>query len=314
VSVVFDAHKNGSYLAVILAYPCVVPRITRLFEYFLSLWLIKIFSLKRVILLVDDFDPPVEAAYTFSETRPSLWVVLYWRALDVLTLKFCSSIVLVVNNFFKHHIARIYRIRKERLIVVSNGSLIKSIPYVPPKSRGSMVVLYAGSAMKVKDIDKLVLAVDSLMKRGLDVRLRIAGVKMMKLPDHVHVDTCNWPNFPRDVLSKSDLCVIPYPPSRFMFDHTMLAKLSDYMGAGKPVISTNLKETGNIISMYNCGLVANDWEEFELHIERLYHDRALAKTLGLNGRKAAEEHFNYETLAEAFLEKLVNIFKVRTYM
>ena len=55
-------------------------------------------------------------------------------------------------------------------------------------------------------------------------------------------------------------------------------------------------------------LVAKDWTEFELHLEHLYENRELVTKLGDNGRVAAEKYFNYEKLAEFFLEDLVTSF------
>ena len=82
------------------------------------------------------------------------------------------------------------------------------------------------------------------------------------------------------------------------------------MAAGKPVISTNLKETAKVLKMFNCGLVARDWKEFELHIERLYYDRELAKKLGENGRKAADKYLNNELLAEGLLKNVLKTFNI----
>jgi glycosyltransferase involved in cell wall biosynthesis len=89
----------------------------------------------------------------------------------------------------------------------------------------------------------------------------------------------------------------------------MPAKLFDYMAAGKPIISTNLKEVGDIIRSNDCGLVAENWAEFEVHLKRLYEDRALATKLGKNGRVAVEKYFNYELIAAMFLENLIEQFK-----
>jgi len=304
-----DALKSGSHLAVIMAFPYAVPRIEKIFEYIFCLGVLKIFSFRHIKVIVDDFDPPVEAAYAFSETEPSGLAIIFGRILEILTLKLSSSII-TVSESFKHYIARIYRIRNEKILVVTNGSLIRGISYFPPRTEGPLTILYSGSAMKVKDVDKLLLAVNRMRKRDIKVLLILTGGKLMNIPHHewiVHKKIDDWRSYVKTCLEASDICVIPYPCKLF-WDYTVLAKLCDYMAAGKPIISTNLKETSNIIRMYNCGLVARDWQEFELHLERLYQDRELARKLGKNGRKAAEKHFNYELLAEALLAKLVKMF------
>jgi len=311
VNAVFDSLKNGSKLAVIIAYPYAVPRIKRIFEYIVCLVVLKIFSMgARIRVVVDDFDPPVEAAYAFSEAKPSILAIIYTRTLDILTLKLASFII-TVSESFRQYIARIYRVPREKILVVSNGSLVKNINYVPPISRDSLTILYSGSIMKVKDVDKLLIIVNRARKRGFNLLLVLTGQKLMNIPASewvVHKTVDEWASYVKNCLESSDVCVIPYPHKLF-WDYTVLAKLFDYMAAGKPVISTNLKETGNIIRMFNCGLVARDWKEFELHLERLYNDRDLAKKLGENGRRAVEKYFNYELLADALLKNIVKTFE-----
>ena len=299
--------KNRSYLVVVVAYPYAVPRIQAVLEYILSLLALKVVGVGRVRVIVDILDPPVEADYAFSEKEPSILPILYHRFLDILTLKLTSSII-VLSESYRQYIATIYGISKLKISVVPTGSLVSYIDYNPPKSEGPLTVLYSGSAMKVKDVDKLVSTVTNLRECGMEIKLHIAGAKLMDLPDYVYVGSYDWPSFVKDILSNSDIGIIPYP-NRLHFSYTMLSKPFDYMAAGKPIISTDLEETGNMIRTFNCGLVARDWNEFELHLKRLYRDREFAKKLGENGRRAAEKYFNYELLAEALFEKLVKMFR-----
>jgi glycosyltransferase involved in cell wall biosynthesis len=181
MNVISDAFKNKSYLAVIIAYPYAVPRIKRIFEYIFCLLILKIVSVGRVKVIVDDFDPPVEATYAFSETKPSIATITYCRILEMLTLNLASSII-TLSEFWTKHFARIYHIRQEKFFIVSNGSLVKYIRYNPTKTKDPFIVLYAGSAMKVKDVDKLVTTVAKLREKGLHIDLYIAGAKELDLP------------------------------------------------------------------------------------------------------------------------------------
>jgi len=303
-----DSFKSGARLAVIIGYPYAIPGIRRLSEYIFGLLILKFLSVGHVRVIVDYFDPPVEGAFAFSEAGPSIRSIIYLRMLDLVTLRL-SSIVIALSEFWRHYIARTYHISRDKILVVPNGTLVRHIRYNPPKAKGSLTVLYAGSALKVKSIDKLIQVVAMLKEKGLSIDLRIAGAKEMNLPEWVNVGAYNWPDFIANVLCTSDVCVIPYPPARMAFYYSLPAKLFDYMAAGKPIISTNLKDVGAIVKKFDCGLVANEWKEFELHLERLYHDRELAKKLGKNGRVAAEKNFNYELLGEGLFAKLVKMFE-----
>jgi glycosyltransferase involved in cell wall biosynthesis len=303
--------KGSSSLVVIVAYPSIfrVSKIRALLEYAVSIVPLRILSPSRIIVVLDDFDPPVESAYAFSEAEPPIILTLARRTLDVLSLK-SASLVTIPTESYKKYIAELYHIKETKIFVVPNGSLIRHADDFPLQSKGSMMVLYSGSAMRVKDVDKLVTAISRLRQKGLLIDLYIAGKRFMELPAWVHNSQHEWPEFVKDILSQADIGVIPYPPSRLHFNYAFPAKLSDYMASGKPVVSTNLKETASIIKTYECGLVAKDWKEFEFHIERLYRDRDLARKLGENGRKAAERYLNYESLAEAFLQNLLKKLKI----
>lgn len=303
--------KGSAFLVVIVAYPSSL-QVSSFFrttlEFILSLLALKIFSPARIRVVVDNFDPPIPAACAHSEVEPSTLEILAWRIIDMLSLKL-SSLIVALTKSYKRYIARVYRINERKIFILPIGTLVSHINYVQPKSEGPITILYAGSARRPKDVDKLVSTVTKLRQKGLQIDLHIAGVSRIDLPIWVHNAQYSWPRFVSDILYKADIGVIPYPPNRLHFSYTMPAKLLDYMAAGKPVISTNLKETSNIIKMFNCGLVARDWKEFELHIERLYHNRELAKKLGENGRKAAEKYLNAELLADAFLKSLLKAFE-----
>jgi glycosyltransferase involved in cell wall biosynthesis len=306
--------KSGGYLGVVLAYPYTVPSIksSSILEYIFSLLILKIFSISstRVNLIVDVFDPSVEIVSAFGRTSPSVIEILYMRSLEKLTLIMASSVI-VLSNSYQQYIPKIYHIRKNKVFVLSTGSLVKCIKYVPhqdPAKSNSFRVLYAGSAMKQKDIDKLVSMVAELKREGLQLELHIAGAKLMDLPQWVHIAQYDWPTFIEHEVAESDVCVIPYPPNKLHFSYTSIAKLFDYMAVGKPIISTNLIETGRIIRMFNCGLVAKDWGEFKLHLKKLYYNRQLARELGENGRRAVQKHFDYELLANRLLNKIIVMF------
>ena len=87
--------------------------------------------------------------------------------------------------------------------------MIRLIPYNPPKRKGAFTVLYAGSALKVKDIDNLINALASLKEKGLLINLHIAGAQKISIPNWVSIDSYDWPTFVNTLLTASDVCVIP---------------------------------------------------------------------------------------------------------
>ena len=310
--VIDDAGESGHNVAAIIAYPSVVSGSRRhLLDFMLALIYLKFPHKARVMTYVDDFDPPVEASMAFQERPPSRLRVALLRMLDLCVLR-SSTFVIALSDFWKNLFILTYGLKPSSIVIVSNGCLLRQIRYVESSSPNiehkPVNILYAGSAMKVKDVDRLIDVVHGLRMKGLRLDLSICGAKLMDTPDWVQIKSYDWLTMARQVLPSSDICVIPYPSNRVTFSHGLPAKLFDYMGAGKPVVSTNLEGTGLLLKRYNCGLVAENWQDFSDCIERIYNDPQLAKRLGANGRRAAEEFFDYERIAEHLLDQIASAF------
>lgn len=303
---------NRSYLLVIVAYPSVVKDKTimgRLFssiDFLFSILALKVIGYKRAKLVLDDFDPPVELNSAFSVSEPSTIATVFRRVFDLICLKLASEII-VVTDSYRRYFSKMYRISSEKFTVVPNGALVNQIPCEAPRFSDPINVLYSGSATKPKNFDKLLECISMLRSKGLNVELQVAGSEMA-LPEWAHNIQTDWKNYVQNILIKADICVIPYPSDKLHFAYTMPAKLADYMAAGKPVIATNAFETALLIKKYNCGLVADSWIDFSKKVEKLCRCPDLAVILGRSGRKAIEENYNYELLAQSFLEKMMKKF------
>jgi len=221
----------------------------------------------------------------------------------MLTLKFANKII-VLNKFWIEDLVKRYRLSSQKFLTIPNGALINLIGYHPPVFQRPVKILYAGIAAKSRGIDNLINVVSKLNKEGLKTSLYI-GSGTMSLPNWVNAFQLNWPEFVQKVLLPSDICVLPYPPGKVFFDRIPSVKLFDYMAAGKPVISTDLPEVKELFTSFSCGLVAKDWNQFRQYIEKLSHDKKLAKTLGENGRKAVLTYFDYDKLAKKLLQNIL---------
>ena len=81
-------------------------------------------------------------------------------------------------------------------------------------------------------------------------------------------------------------------------------KLFEYLEAGLPVICTNYDLWREIIDEYNCGfcVAPGDENEIKKAVAQLCENRALAKKMGQNARRAAVERFNWDSEAKKYLE------------
>jgi glycosyltransferase involved in cell wall biosynthesis len=86
-----------------------------------------------------------------------------------------------------------------------------------------------------------------------------------------------------------------------------ITKMATYMSAGLPNLILRLTETSNILDRWDCGISADNWQEFSAAIRNLYRDPALRKRLAENARKAAVEEYNWVKQADRlgeFVESL----------
>ncbi len=81
-------------------------------------------------------------------------------------------------------------------------------------------------------------------------------------------------------------------------------KLFEYMEAGLPVICSNYRLWNEIIDKYECGISVNplDVEEITEAIKYLINNPDKAIKMGLNGRKAVVEHYNWQSQEKVLID------------
>ncbi len=102
-------------------------------------------------------------------------------------------------------------------------------------------------------------------------------------------------------------CLIPYKNTP-LFTRTVPSKLADYLAAGKPIIINLEGLASSIIQEAKAGLVAkaDDGADLAEKILYLYHHPEIAKQMGENGRKYAEQYYDRAKIVknlETFLIK-----------
>ena len=102
-------------------------------------------------------------------------------------------------------------------------------------------------------------------------------------------------------ISKCYLMVIP-SPDHIYFRTTLHLKLFDSLACGRPVVSTNCKETARILNTYHCGLVSDFTEQdFAGKITQLLMNRDEASIMGKNGRRIVEDIYNWDNMARKII-------------
>ena len=123
--------------------------------------------------------------------------------------------------------------------------------------------------------------------------------------------TSDWITFRDDIyysvnankfLQECYVTVIPHP-DHIHYHTTLPVKLFDFLACGRPVVSTNCRETANILHSYKCGLVADFTpEDLAEKIVQLLLNREVASRMGANGRKIIEDMYNWDNMAKKIID------------
>jgi len=123
-----------------------------------------------------------------------------------------------LSESFKKYLVSTYGIKSQKIFILPSGTLVSHInPILTNSENSMMVILYAGSALKVKNVDKLISAVGQLRSKVINASLILTGIKGMNVKAEWVIDKKfdDWSSFITDGLMISDVCVIPYPRTVF---------------------------------------------------------------------------------------------------
>jgi glycosyltransferase involved in cell wall biosynthesis len=264
---------------------------------------------KKCSIILDVFDLPLETSisYNYIGLNNLLFTIIVTISLliEFILMKSCN--VILLSNYYVKILSRRYFLSNRNLHIIPSGSFPQIISPIPPKKTSKIDLLYSGSALESNGFKNLVDCVELIRDKGYDINLVHSGPVYIRIENKnwfKHIDSPKWLDYLENTLQKCDICVVPYPPKgHWNFGH--LAKVFDYMAAGKPVLSMNLAETGRIIKKYKCGLTANNWKEFYKNIVLVSKNSELAVRLGRNGRSAVKEFFDYNINSEK-LDVVIN--------
>jgi glycosyltransferase involved in cell wall biosynthesis len=132
-----------------------------------------------------------------------------------------------------------------------------------------------------------------------DLRTKLAGEAWIEL------ETIPYAELPAALGRAAVLC-IPHPPGAY-FDVALPIKLADYMAAGRPVVVTPRTETATVVRRFDSGVVTEGDrpEDLAAALLEVLSDPQRRARMGANGRKAAEDHFDWQVIGEALADELL---------
>jgi glycosyltransferase involved in cell wall biosynthesis len=282
--------------------------------------------LKAFRHLIRQLRPELVHSYSFYTNFPAWWAVLGTKAVAIGAMR--SAFPWTVKNrgplfgplsarwprtqIFNSHAAAESARRSKRLFVpgqlyvVCNGVDLQHFQAVPLSTAGRACVLGVGSLSRLKRWDRLLGAVLSLKRRGLDFRVRIAGAGPLRESLKEQAQAFSVTDCVEFMGHRDDI-------PGLLAHATFLVHTSDSegcpnvvmeaMACGRAVVATGVGDTPFIVEHQKTGFVVPHGDDAAL-VERmaaLIADRELCRRMGEAGRLKAEREFGLDRLVSETL-------------
>ena len=201
----------------------------------------------------------------------------------------------------------------DKIFVIENATDPLWFKYSKPPEELS--IGFVSGIAPGRGIEFLIKAVEIIKEKVPEVKLYIAGTPSKESEQYYgklkNRYESSWISFFDDIsysvninqfISKCYLMVIPNP-DHIYFQTTLHLKLFDSLACGRPVVSTNCKETAKILNSHHCGLVSDFTEQdFAEKITQLLINRKEALVMGRNGRRIVEDIYNWDNMARKIIQ------------
>lgn len=198
-----------------------------------------------------------------------------------------------------------------RCLDVNNFPILSELSLSePPDRKDSLEVCYVGSIAKTRGVEEIVRALELVRT---NVRLSIAGI----LPDLPWLDRLRreavWDRVVplgfldregvKAVLGRSIAGLVTLHPTP-AYRVALPVKMFEYMSAGLPVIASDFPLWREIVEGNDCGLCVDplDPSAIAAAIDRLVSDPGEVSRMGINGRRAVLERYNWEVEERKLLD------------
>lgn len=204
-----------------------------------------------------------------------------------------------------------------KIAVIGNGVnplLFKPIPNTRDKlnfGNDEKIIIFVGQFHIWQGLEFLIGAARSILQRVPKAKFIVVGdgemrpiwekkVSELRLDKSFVFTGLISPVKVPTYINAADVCVAPFIRERNEKIGLSPLKLYQYMACGKPVVASNIKGVGDLITDSKSGIAVEPENSDDLGdaIVRLLLGEKLREEMGQNGRRLALEEYSWKTIAE----------------
>mgnify|MGYP003691368401 CR=1 FL=1 len=188
-------------------------------------------------------------------------------------------------------------------------------------TNSDFVILFIGTIFKFSGLYELISQFDQILKISKNVKFIIVGggtslskLKLLalqkNLDSHIFFTGFVPQNEIPNYISVANLCINPFQVNSIT-NRILPTKILEYLACAKPVLSTPLEGTMELLPDEKFGILYSSSDDFAQTLSKLITSKSLDK-LGLAGNQYVQNNHNWEKLSQQLLTKFKNIIKIKT--
>jgi glycosyltransferase involved in cell wall biosynthesis len=273
-------------------------------EYLKSMFFIAVMKIlnrfSKFRLCLDFLEPPLlmpEIASRDTVTKKVLYALRYLQEREYLK---AAHHVITGGDEMSEDLKQKYNLFNKPFSVIAQGINVADFPLNERKQKAdAFTIFYGGTLTRARGMDYLFKCMDGL-SQSYPIKLvccgRIYGRPEISSKSWLTVySDLSYNEYVKLITTVADAAILPYPVNDW-WGKISISKVATYAAAGVPILSTALPHTGSFLRQWECGLVANTWEEMGRLAIKLYEEPILCNKLGKNARRAAESCLDWEVL------------------
>ncbi len=181
------------------------------------------------------------------------------------------------------------------------------------------VIVFMGTLYDFSGLDNIIKKFSIFKTKVSNVKLLIVGggpalqnlqnlIKTKKMESHVKITGFIPQNKVPRYIALADVCINSFQVN-YVTDSILPTKILEYFACGKPVLSTPLSGTKEILPNEDFGIVYAETQNFVDVLLDLLQNKEKLNRLGEKGYSYVKENHDWENLSKQLLEEFQNVIK-----